>query len=253
VKEGCAPLLVNFKAHPDDQVDELNFNWKFGDGGKDSGSEVDHNFMTPNLVHDIRLSTVSSLTGCTDSISSAKYIVVHPNPKAGFTMDHDIVYNDMPKVSFVDQSVNAFSYYWDFGDGIHSREKDPEHNYSMVGQRKVLQTVYNEFDCQDTTSSTVLVAFNRIFAPNAFAPNAAAEIDRVFLLKSEGIRKEGYHLTILSRWNDKVFECWNEIKGWDGRMPNGNYAPAGNYVWILVCNDFQGNYHQQSGTVMLVF
>jgi len=251
--DGCAPFLVNFKAKADDPVDKLTFKWEFGDNGAATGEEQDHTYQSPDLVHDLRLSAHSSMTGCGDSLFRGKYIVVHPNPQAGFTMDHDIVYNDQPQVSFQDQSVNAINYYWDFGDGLHSRERDPIHSYDVVGKRKVTQTVYNEFDCQDTTSNFVLVAFNKIFAPTAFAPNAVAAIDRQFLLASEGIAKEGYHLIIFSRWNDKVFECKDEIKGWDGKMSNGNFAPAGNYIWILECFDFLGRPHRQSGLVTLVF
>lgn len=253
VREGCAPLPVNFKGKPDDPVDQLSYEWFYGDGVQDAGAEVNHTYEIPSAVHDVKLSTVSLLTGCTDSLFNSSYITVRPNPKAGFTMDHDIVYNDAPQVSFLDQSVDAVNYYWDFGDATYSREKNPVHSYEVTGQRKVRQTVYNQFDCQDTTSKVVLVAFSRIFAPNAFSPNAAAEIDRVFLLSSEGIKKEGYHLTILSRWNDIVFECRNEVKGWDGKMSNGNFAPTGNYIWILECFDFLGRPHRQTGLLTLVF
>ena len=253
INDGCAPLPVNFKVHPDDPVDQLDFYWDFGDGDKGIGADIYHNYLTPSQEYNVQLGVVSSTTGCSDSVMNAKHIVVHPNPKAGFIMDHDIVYNDMPAVSFTDQSADAVNYYWNFGDGTHSREKNPVHSYEVVGKRKVLQTVYNQFDCQDTTSKIVLVAFNRIYPPTAFSPNASAEIDRVFRLSSEGIKKEGYHLTIFSRWNDVVFECRNEMKGWDGRMGNGNFAPAGSYIWILECYDFLGRPHKQTGSLTLVF
>jgi PKD repeat protein len=253
VVAGCAPLSVNFNAKPDDPVDKLTFSWTFGDGAKGSDAGTDHTYETPNTLHDLQLKAVSSVTGCSDSLFRSKYITVHPNPKASFIMDHDIVYNDAPQVIFTDQSIDAINYYWDFGDKTHSMEKDPIHNYAVVGKRKVIQTVYNQFDCQDTTSKMVLVAFSKIFAPNAFSPGASKEIDRTFLLASEGIMKEGYHLTILSRWNDIVFECKNDIRGWDGKMTNGNYAPSGNYIWILECFDFLGRPHRQSGSLTLVF
>jgi PKD repeat protein len=253
VIDGCAPLDVQFKAKPDDPVDQLSFFWDFGDGGQGSGADLNHVYEVPDTKHDLRLRALSSVTGCTDSLHNAGYITVHPNPKAKFTMDHDIVYNDAPQVIFTDQSLDAINFFWDFGDATHSREKDPVHNYAVVGRRKVIETVYNQFDCQDTTSKSVLVAFSKIFAPNAFSPAAPNEIDRVFLLSSEGIKKEGYHLTILSRWNDIVFECKNEVKGWDGRMSNGNYAPSGNYIWILECTDFLDRPHRQTGLLTLVF
>ncbi|HZK87931.1 MAG TPA: gliding motility-associated C-terminal domain-containing protein, partial [Anaerovoracaceae bacterium] len=64
---------------------------------------------------------------------------------------------------------------------------------------------------------------------------------------------EGYHFTIISRWNDIVFEAKEEIKGWNGQMQNGSPAPAGNYVWILDFSDFLGRRHRQTGTVTLVY
>ena len=253
VVDGCTPLEVKFKALAGDPVDQLSYHWNFGDGNKNSGGTVSNTYLVPNLDHDIRLSVSSSITGCSDSIFKPKYIVVHPNPTAGFILDRDLVYNDNPTVNFTDQSVAAENVYWDFGDGKHSRLKSPTHIYDVVGKRKVLQTVYNQFECKDTTSKNVLVAFNKIFAPNAFSPNANADIDKSFLLSSEGIVKEGYHMLIISRWNDVVFECKNEIKGWDGRMANGNYAPAGNYIWILECIDFLGLPHRQTGSLTLVY
>ena len=253
IRDGCTPMEVKFRALAGDPVDQLIYRWDFGDGNKGAGASVSNTYLVPNRELDIRLNVSSSLTGCSDSIFQPKYIVVHPNPVAGFSMDRSLVYNDNPVVNFTDQSVGAENIYWDFGDGKHSRLKDPKHSFEMVGRRKVLQSVYNQFECLDTTSKTVLVAFNRIFAPNAFSPNANTHIDRTFLLTSAGIIDEGYHLVIISRWNDVVFECRNEIKGWDGRTMKGDYAPAGNYIWILECTDFLGLPHRQTGSLTLVY
>ncbi len=251
--DGCSPLPVDFMAKAEDPIDKLSFGWDFGDTESGSNAQMNHIYQLPNFEHNIRLSALSSITGCRDTVFKPKYIVVHPNPKAGFAMDHDIVYNDASQVIFTDQSIGADNYLWDFGDKKQSQEKNPIYSYLSTGHKKVIQTVYNKFGCQDTTSKGVLVAFSKLFAPNAFAPNAPDEIDREFRLYAEGIRIEGYHLTILSRWNDIVFECKNEIKAWDGKMTNGNYAPFGTYVWILECSDFLGRAHRQTGLLTLVF
>jgi PKD repeat protein len=43
------------------------------------------------------------------------------------------------EVTFTNQSINADTYQWDFGDGIgKSNEKDPKYKYQNVGQYKVL-------------------------------------------------------------------------------------------------------------------
>jgi len=168
-------------------------------------------------------------------------------------MDNPIVYNDKPNINFLNESIGASTYSWDFGDGSYSSLKDPSHDFKTTGYRTVLLEVYNDFRCSDTTSNQILVALDRIFPPNAFSPNAPNPIDREYLLNSNGVKPEGYHLAILSRWNDIVFESKNEIKGWDGKMKNGDYAPAGNYVWILNYFDFLGRPHRQTGTVTLIY
>ena len=157
------------------------------------------------------------------------------------------------KISFTDHSVNAVNYSWDFGDGLHSGEKDVVHSFDGAGVRKILQTVYNQFDCQDTTSKNITIVFNQLYPPNAFSPNSSVVVDKIFKLYTSGIVNEGYHLTIISRWNDVVFECKNEIKGWDGKMENGSYAPPGAYIWILECFDIIGRPHRQTGALTLVY
>lgn len=52
--------------------------------------------------------------------------------------------------SFTDQSINAMSYFWDFGDGATSTEQNPNHAYEMPGTYTVCLTVTNE--CGEVTS-----------------------------------------------------------------------------------------------------
>jgi len=250
---GCTPLDILFTGKTGDPVDQVNYTWDFGDGAKGSGNPVNQVYNEPNQKYDIVLTAFSTTTGCSESLISKELIHTNPNPKAGFSMDNHIVYNDKPTVNFLNSSTGADLYAWDFGDGSTSDQKDVSHFFAVTGYRTVLLEVSNEFQCTDTVSQKLLVAFDRIFPPNAFSPNAPNEIDREFKLGSIGIATEGYHFTIISRWNDIVFEAREEIKGWNGQMQNGSPAPAGNYVWILDFNDFLGRRHRQTGTVTLVY
>ena len=250
---GCAPFQVVFMAKPGDPIDQIAYHWNFGDGEMISGQEVTHIFGQPDQYYDLSVKAISKTTGCSDSLEAAKYILVYPKPKAGFTIDPEIIYIDQPLVSFFDLSSNAVRFDWDFGDGSKSDLKDPSHKYESAGNLKVLQTVYNQFNCSDTTSKDLTVALRKIYTPNAFSPNAVNLIDREFKPFSNGVVVNGYHLKILSRWNDVVFECKNEIKGWNGKLSNGTYAQLGNYIWILEFTDFLGKAHRQTGTVMLIY
>ncbi|MCK9410746.1 MAG: PKD domain-containing protein [Prolixibacteraceae bacterium] len=252
VTSGCAPLQVKFEAKSNDAYDLLDYQWDFGDGQTQSGDGILHNYLNPDQSFDILVNAHSKVTGCDGVIDKKQYISVYPNPKAGFSMNPGMVFNDQPRVSFTDESKGAFQYYWDFGDGTRSLLQNPSHDFNSVGIKKIQETVFNEFSCQDTTTKELVVAIHKIFTPNAFSPTARNPEDRQFLLFIEGVKKDGYHLKILSRWNDVVFESKGDIKGWDGRLSNGSMAPVGNYVWILEFTDFLGIAHRQSGTVMLI-
>ena len=251
--EGCTPLETKFQGVINDNIDQVAFTWDYGDGITGTGANTAHSYFVPDTKYNIGLSALSSITGCSDTIIKNDLIFAYPKPTAGFSLDNAIVYNDKPDVTFTDKSDGAIYYLWNFGDGTTNTDQNPTHRFVGMGHKKVLLEAFNEYSCSDTISHDVLVAFDRIFPPNAFSPNAPNMIDREFKLSSEGMNQEGYHLAILSRWNDIVFETKNEIKGWDGRMKNGDYAPAGNYVWVLNFVDFLGRKHRQTGSISLLY
>ena len=250
--QGCAPLSVELKAKSGDDVDQIDYLWNFGDGSTGNGSLLQHIYVNPDEKYDLILVASSATTGCRDTLLMPRFVTVFPTPYAAFSMDHDLFLSVNPFVHFFNESSDADNYLWSFGDGISSVEKDPVHQYKVVGTRNVLLEARNSFGCIDTASHKVSIALVKIFTPNAFSPNAINQIDREFKLYSNGVREEGYHLKILSRWNDVVFECKNEIKGWDGKLSNGSMAQPGNYIWILEFIDFLGKAHRQMGTVTLI-
>ena len=117
----------------------------------------------------------------------------------------------------------------------------------------VVLDAIKEFGCMDTTTREVSVAFDKLFPPNAFSPNAVREEDREFRIYSEGVSDEGYQLLIFNRWGEVIFESNTQQNGWDGRMKNGNFAPAGVYSWVITYVDFLERKHKQQGTVTLLF
>jgi hypothetical protein len=252
---GCIPLDVNLSGliSVNDIVDRVNFNWDFGDGTTGSGSPISHTYNTPAKSFNVILSGKSSVTGCENAVSSPDSLITFPKPTAKFSMDSKIIYNNQPDVKFTDLSLGATAWLWTFGEGSTSALPSPTFHFTKMGRQNVTLEVSNPEGCRDEISDTVLVAFDRLFPPNGFSPNAPEMSDREFKLYSDGISSDGYHLVVLSRWNDVVFETKNEIKGWDGRTPNGSFAPTGVYVWILTFTDFIGKKHQQTGSVTLVY
>lgn len=253
ITEGCIPFETELSGIVTDPVDRINFTWNFGDGTTGSGSPVSHTYTAPGKSFNVILNGKSSVTGCENTVTESNFLKTYPKPTAKFSMDNKIVYNDKPDVSFTDQSIGASAWLWDFEEGSTSTLQNLTYHFRKMGPHQITLEVSNAEGCTDEITDTVLVAFDRLFPPNGFSPNASKEIDRVFLLNSDGIAPEGYHFTVLSRWNDVVFEAKDEIKGWDGRTKSGSFAPAGAYVWILNFSDFLGRKHRQTGTVTLVY
>jgi len=250
---GCTPFETIFTARTGDPVDQVKYSWNFGDGTSGKGDEIKHEYSEPDHKYNVVLNALSSVTGCSDTLFRKELVWAYPKPKASFSMDNKVVYNDKPTVRFFNSSTGANIYSWSFGDGSFSNLKDPSHYYNVTGYRTVLLEVSDDYHCTDTVTHRLLVAFYRIYPPNAFSPVAPNAIDREFKLGAEGISAEGYHFIIINRWNDVVFETRDEIKGWDGRMPDGVFVPASTYVWILDFVDFLGRKHRQTGTVTVVY
>ncbi|MDX2249399.1 MAG: PKD domain-containing protein [Bacteroidia bacterium] len=84
-------------------------------------------------------------------------------PEAKFTVTNDGCYYPCT-VSFANQSTNATSYLWDFGDGVTSTEKDPDHLYDDDGTYTVKLTALGDAGTEDEATTTVTIQKPRTFA-----------------------------------------------------------------------------------------
>lgn len=60
-------------------------------------------------------------------------------------------------VQFIDQSSNAVSWSWDFGDGGTSTARNPTHNYAVMGPKSVTLTVANSAGVTDQVLQVITV------------------------------------------------------------------------------------------------
>lgn len=254
--EGCPPLDVNLTTVVKDSVDNLTYMWKFtkDESYQAGASSLSHRFELPDHQFTVSAIGLSSITGCTDTAFLANPVSVYPKPLAGFQAMPDEVSIVDPELTFQNKSLGAQNYSWDFGDSLgYSSEFEPAYKYHKMGWYDVELVAENELFCTDTAYQRVLVAFDRIFPPNAFNPNSSIPENRTFLLAPEGVEKDGYLMQIYNRWGERIFEAKDDFIGWDGKMPNGQLAPAGVYTWVIAYTDFAGRAHHQTGTVTLIF
>jgi PKD repeat protein len=81
-------------------------------------------------------------------------------PVTAATVTAGFTYNQTGNTTnFTNTSINASSYYWDFGDGDTSTSSSPSHNYAATGTYQVkLKGLANSFTpCEDSVTQSVSV------------------------------------------------------------------------------------------------
>lgn len=134
-------------------IDANSWSWDFGDGN------TSHIQNPTNIYSDTGQYTVS-LTVSDDvfSMTKTKEAFVHVfvfAPIAHFLYEKS---NDnFLEVAFTNQSENAVSYNWDFGDGQTSTEENPIHIYAEPGQYIVQLTAENRIGVTHSYSRQISI------------------------------------------------------------------------------------------------
>ena len=254
IKSGCQPLEITFTQS--NFEDNQSYVWLFGENG-DFGYSVDkdptHIFENFGL-YDISLTTTSGF-GCVNTFRVPEMIEVYKKPEALFLPDQNRVGIKSPVVYFDNLSVDAVNCSWDFGDGVRIFTDFPttSHVYSDTGIFNVTLIVESSYSCLDTIILPVEVFDETNFnAPNAIYPNSSNAKNTVFKPSIYGINPNDYHMIIYDRWGEKIFESFNYLHGWDGRVKNGEIAKEGSYLWFVTYKDEKGLNKQETGSVTLL-
>ncbi|MEM9933114.1 MAG: PKD domain-containing protein [Bacteroidota bacterium] len=152
-KEACLENGIKFRNFSPDSV-TTTATWFFGDGSNSNAWEPYH-YYPDTGYYDVTL--VISNYGCKDSVQKLDFIQIIP-PKASFITDKSAVCNPPEKVKFIDSSVGADTYFWDFGGFGTSTELNPEFEFTEVGEHRVRLTVTNDqTGCKHQFDQTVYV------------------------------------------------------------------------------------------------
>ena len=156
------------------------------------------------------------------------------------------------EMHFINQTSNAFSILWDFGDGTTSTEESGYHIYpnDQEGDFQVMLISYNEAMCPDTAKGKITVRPDfAIYFPNAFTPGNG-NLNSIFRPYSSVAIE--YELSIYNRWGEQIFFTNKKGEGWDGKLKDGKYAQDGTYVWYITFKDGDGRNQKKQGTVAVV-
>ena len=230
---GCGLLDVVFTA--DVYNPSWNYQWTFGNGATTQQvGQVGYQYTT-NGCYDVSLS-VTNPQGCATTETYFDVMCVYDSPVAVIGADPTSVTTLNPLVEFTNNSENASSYEWNFGDGSYGYGFEPIHLFpSEAADYVVAMTAMNEVGCSDTAYVSIHVEENLIYyVPNTFTPNDD-EKNQVFLpIISQGFKPGTYLLRIFNRWGELVFESRDPYTGWGGDYgPNHTNCQSGTYTWVL--------------------
>jgi gliding motility-associated-like protein len=145
----CASQTITFKDQSAGAT-ATEWLWSFGDGSFAINQNPLHQYRDTGFFD---VSLVVSNYGCSDTVEKKEYLYVKP-PVAKF--DTAFLCSNPLKRTFIDRSVGAQSWAWDFGDGSAKNTQKAAHTYADTGSYLVTLSVKNG-TCSDTIKTNVVV------------------------------------------------------------------------------------------------
>jgi gliding motility-associated-like protein len=149
----CRITSINFNGYGSSYIDF--WNWSFSDNSSGFGSSFSHNFQDTGTITG---SLIVSFRGCIETVDLDTYYVLPPIAKFSYAIICDSL-----NVEFIDESIGAHRWHWDFGDlstlADSANIPNPSYLYPDTGTYFVVLTVYNDStNCVDSFQSVVQMA-----------------------------------------------------------------------------------------------
>ncbi len=232
-------------------ADADSYSWDFGDPGSDNSSrEKDpiHTYVKPGQ-YKVTLRAASSKSPETSEWSETLTITAPVvAPVAAFLIENNNMMSPAT-IRFADQSSNAVSWLWNFGDAASgknnsSAEKNPSHLYAKAGSYRVTLTVKNNAGDTHTVSDEVVIT-----APAG--ATAAFRIENNQMLGPATIRfadQSSNAVTWLWNFGDAASGAANSSTE---KNPTHLYAKPGSYTVTLTVKNAAGVSSTTTGEVLV--
>lgn len=173
--------------------------------------------------------TVSVSDECQTFTVEGSTEVVVVKPTADFESTSNVFFNDLP-ITFQNNSINASTYEWTFGDGQNSTLVHPSNTYDEPGTYYITLIAIDDKGCRDTIVKPINIEEEwYIYVPNTFTPDGDRS-NNDFRISTIGIK--ALEIKIYNRWGELIFEAFDPRFIWDGSY-NGNLVNDGTYTYKI--------------------
>jgi PKD repeat protein len=135
VLRGCATHKVKYTNQS--STNSTSYLWEFPGGNPSSSTLKDPPVISYPNKGNFDVLLIASNSKYKDTLLRKKYVIVDSIPNSLFSFAPPIG----PLVDFTSLSINELNYFWNFGDGQTSTEKDPSHLYGSPGIYTVIHQV----------------------------------------------------------------------------------------------------------------
>lgn len=242
----CArPIEVSFTNQSQGAV---TYFWTFGDGNDSSATDPIHTYATTG-TYDVTL-VATDANGCVDTATQQLVFADFPVAAFGSNPALPAIVDVDAEIQFSNQSLNAVSWLWEFGDGSSSGLENPVHAWAEPGEYCVTLWAFSAEGCVDSiVQCPIRVIETNLFVPTAFTPNGDG-LNDVFEIVTTAIFDD-YQLQVFSRWGELIFQSREVQDFWTGEY-HGKMASEGTYVYRIIATTATGRKIDKSGSVMLL-
>jgi gliding motility-associated-like protein len=229
---GCVPVTVSLLADTIGQ--NATYAWTSTGAGSQIGANPQMTFVNGGC-YDVTLT--ATLNGCTNSTTSASLICVQNYPLANFYSSPGSFSENNQTLSFINTSIGASGYIWNFGDGSLSSEENPNHYFQGITSGETITLLAStSMGCMDSISIEIPANLGEIYyIPNTFTPDGDKYNQTFKPVFTSGIDYQNYSMLIYNRWGEVIFETHNLDIGWDGSYgTKGLDVPIGVYTYYII-------------------
>ncbi len=176
---GCSPTQISFT---NTSTDATQFEWDFGDGGTSTSVNPSHIYNIPGY-YSIRLISTNSY-GCKDTILKPNYIFI-PGTYSNFSLSATQGCQNL-LTAFSDLSINASTWFWNFGDGYIDAVQNPSHMYQDTGTYIVTLITHDTLGCSSSFTYPIPIRIfqNPISAATATTYSGCSHFTTTFVNQS---------------------------------------------------------------------